>query len=265
MIDGPLRNWPRAFGPDQWVRVLAQTTSTQDAARALASSTQQRIFIAARQTRGRGSRGRAWSDRHGLGLAMTISFPASSTANGPLDAGILPLACGLAAIDAITRLCGKHSPRLGLKWPNDVVQVDASGRGVRKLGGILIEAAQGCLFAGIGINVHQQEADFEPSLRRDAVSLRQLGVHLSRPVLGAAIVASLAGILEASPQTVLDRWKQHDALRGARGSFEHNLQTFIGTVLHIEPTRSIELRLADGQTVSLPAATTVRIRPHAAG
>lgn len=265
MIDGPLRDWPRAFHPDRWVRFFAQTTSTQDAAKQLASCSQQRIFIAARQTRGRGSRGRTWTDPHGLGLAMTISLPAGNAASGVIDPAILPLACGLAVIDAITHLAGPRTPRLGLKWPNDVMQVDASGRGVRKLGGILIEASHGCLFAGIGINVHQQDSDFVPSLRREAVSLRQLGVRLSRPGLAAAIVEALDTLTRAPSDSILDRWKQHDALRGVHGSFEHNLRTFTGTVLHIEPTRSIELRLDDGEKVVLPAATTVRVRPSAAG
>jgi BirA family biotin operon repressor/biotin-[acetyl-CoA-carboxylase] ligase len=142
MIDGPLRDWPLAFRPDRWVRVLAQTTSTQDVARQLSCTSQQRVFIAARQTKGRGSRGRTWNDPRGLGLAMTMALPRNAP-TGPIDPTILPLACGLAVIDAIKRLLGPRSPRLGLKWPNDVMQVDASGRGVRKLGGVLIEAAQG--------------------------------------------------------------------------------------------------------------------------
>ena len=111
MIDGPLRDWPAAFRGDRWVRVLAQTTSTQDAARALASLSQQRIFIAARQTRGRGSRGRTWADPHGLGLAMTIALPADPQR---IDPAILPLACGLAVIDAMKLLAGAKAPRLGL-------------------------------------------------------------------------------------------------------------------------------------------------------
>jgi biotin-(acetyl-CoA carboxylase) ligase len=182
-----------------------------------------------------------------------------------IDPAILPLACGLAVIDAITHLSGPRTPRMGLKWPNDVMQVDTSGRGVRKLGGILIEASHGCLFAGIGINVHQQDSDFVPSLRSEAVSLRQLGVRLSRPGLAAAIVEALDTLTRAPSDSILDRWKQRDALRGVRCTFEHDQQTFTGTVLHIEPTSSIELRLDNGTIRSLPAASTVRVRPPAAG
>jgi len=261
MIDGPLRDWPAAFRSDRWVRVLAQTTSTQDAARGLASRSQQRIFIAARQTRGRGSRGRTWTDPHGLGLAMTIAIPADPQR---IDPAILPLACGLAVIDAVRLLAGAASPRLGLKWPNDVMHVDASGRGVRKLGGILIEAAHGCLFAGIGVNVHQQPTDFEPSWRSEAISLRMLGIRISRPQLAAAIVESLDGCLADSSATIIERWIQYDALRGLRCSFEHDRQIFSGTVVSIEPTQRIQLRLDSGELRWLPAATTVRCRPPGA-
>jgi hypothetical protein len=71
--------------------------------------------------------------------------------------------------------------------------------------------------------------------------------------------------MESGPEAIIERWKQHDALRGMRCSFEHDCRTFTGIVLGIEPTRCIRLRLDDGGERALPAASTVRVRPSAGG
>lgn len=78
---------------------------------------------ALRQTAGYGQRGRTWrSPEGGLYLAVALPLPAVPTH--------LPFIVGLACHDALA------CPEIGLKWVNDLV-----ARG-RKLGGILVEAAQ---------------------------------------------------------------------------------------------------------------------------
>ena len=77
--------------------------------------------------------------------------------------GWLPLAAGVAVVDAVADVTGV---RAGLKWPNDVL---AGGNG--KLAGILAEVARPAIVIGLGLNVTQA-----PEAVAGATSLLQLGV-----------------------------------------------------------------------------------------
>jgi BirA family transcriptional regulator, biotin operon repressor / biotin---[acetyl-CoA-carboxylase] ligase len=114
-------------GDAQFVR-LGSVTSTQDVARGLPVGS---IVIADHQTAGRGRLDRRWEAEPGS--ALLVSFV--------LEPGqVLSLAAGVAA----ARACGD---RVRLKWPNDLLLDDS------KLGGILVETAQGKAVCGIGINL----------------------------------------------------------------------------------------------------------------
>ena len=89
------------------------------------------IVIADHQTAGRGRLHRPWDAP--AGTALLVSFVLNPD---PL----LSLAAGVAAAEA----CG---PPVLLKWPNDLLLDE------RKLGGILVETAQGKAICGVGINL----------------------------------------------------------------------------------------------------------------
>ena len=102
------------------------------------------------QTSGRGRLDRNWESMHGLGIALSIAITAERIA-GPLTS--IPLRTGLAAVRAL-EVCGLEAD---LKWPNDIV-LSGGVRGLRKLGGILVQRFPECIVMGIGINVaHSQE------------------------------------------------------------------------------------------------------------
>jgi BirA family biotin operon repressor/biotin-[acetyl-CoA-carboxylase] ligase len=184
------------------VHRLESVASTNDAARDLAQAgaAHGTAVVAREQTRGRGTKGRAWHSPAGLGLYA--SFIVRGPGGGPVPSPhLLPLAAGLAASDAIAAGAGIE---VRLKWPNDLVF------GGRKLGGILSEAVTGSAggdFAvvGAGINVGHGPGDFPPELRDAATSLRIAG--------GAAVAvdALFDGLCRA-----LDSW--YNALaRGEKG------------------------------------------------
>lgn len=147
------------------VRVLRETGSTQDAARAAAGGRPGLIVTTGVQTAGRGQQGRVWEQGAGLGVAATFVVGAG-------DSGRLSMAAGLAALEACEGAVGSACG-LGIKAPNDVV-VDGD-RGRWKVAGVLIEQAGGLACVGVGINVGQVEGDFPEPLRGTAVSLRMLG------------------------------------------------------------------------------------------
>lgn len=154
------------------VHRLERVSSTNDAARALAlaGAVHGTAVLAREQTRGRGTKGRAWHSPAGLGLYA--SFVVRGAAGGPLPSPhLLPLTAGLAAADAISALTSVH---VSLKWPNDLVL------GGRKLGGILSEAVSGgpggdFAVVGVGLNAGHSAADFPADLRDAATSLRMAG------------------------------------------------------------------------------------------
>src|ERR1700742_951045 len=158
------------IGPDlQWRRLdIVERTGSTNAdllARAAAGADNAgAVLIAAQQTAGRGRNGRVWSSP-GAQLTMSVGVDGGDV---PPDAwGWLPLATGVAVVDAVAAVAGVDA---GLKWPNDVL---AQGR---KLAGILTEvaAAQRFIVVGIGLNVTLRDDEVPDA---DATSLRALGVE----------------------------------------------------------------------------------------
>ena len=113
------------------------------------------VLLAERQTGGRGRRGRAWTSP----LASNIYLSLARIFSGGLARlPGLSLVAGVATAEALHAL-GYTDVRL--KWPNDVVVVDADG--LRKLGGLLIEgggehAGPVRAVLGLGLNVRMPPA-----------------------------------------------------------------------------------------------------------
>jgi BirA family biotin operon repressor/biotin-[acetyl-CoA-carboxylase] ligase len=164
------------------IDVVAETGSTNAdlIARAAAADIDGAVLIAEHQTAGRGRQGRGWSDVPGAQIAMSVGVAALSV---PSDGwGWLPLATGVAVVDAIREVTGIET---GLKWPNDVL---AEGG---KLAGILAEVAtpRRTIVVGLGLNVtlHRDEVSIP-----DAISLLDLGVNaLDRANIIIAILHNL--------------------------------------------------------------------------
>jgi len=113
------------------------------------------LLVAERQTGGRGRLGRSWRTERGASLTFSLALPIARA-----DWSGLSLAIGVAVADALEPSHG--TPRIGLKWPNDLWLLDAPGSG-RKLGGILIEtaplAASRVAVIGIGLNIAGRQVD----------------------------------------------------------------------------------------------------------
>lgn len=125
------------------------------------------LLVAEQQTHGRGRQGRVWQSARGRSLTFSLALPFA-----PADWSGLSLAVGLAVADALDPPASRPpgaTPRIGLKWPNDLWLMnppdadedlgDAEPPG-RKLGGVLIEtissSSQGQrrhTVVGIGLNV----------------------------------------------------------------------------------------------------------------
>jgi BirA family biotin operon repressor/biotin-[acetyl-CoA-carboxylase] ligase len=113
------------------------------------------LLVAEQQTRGRGRLGRGWTASAGASLTFSLALPLA-----PAQWSGLSLAVGLALAEALDPPEGAGAtPRIRLKWPNDLWLMDGPGHG-RKLGGILIETVsvgqrRMCVI-GVGLNVLPQ-------------------------------------------------------------------------------------------------------------
>jgi BirA family biotin operon repressor/biotin-[acetyl-CoA-carboxylase] ligase len=150
----------RRAHPGNVVHYYPTVASTMTEASALANSGAHHgtVVLADEQTAGIGRLGRSWVSHAGAGIYCSVLLRLK------LKPGNLPIASlllGLATAEAIQK-----STQLvcDLRWPNDVLIAE------RKVAGILTHLTEGCIVAGIGINVNQ--LSFPEGLRTPATSLR---------------------------------------------------------------------------------------------
>ena len=145
------------------------------------------LFVADKQTAGRGRRGRDWSSPAGTNIYFTLLLKPEFA---PDKASMLTLVMA----HAVQRAVERYLP-CGIKWPNDIV---VNGR---KVCGILTEmsVASGSIeyvVIGVGINVGRQT--FAPELVDKAASLEQeCGYPLSRTELLADIMEQFEAVYES--------------------------------------------------------------------
>jgi len=139
--------------------------------------------ITARQTGGRGRFGRSFSSGEG-GLWLSAVVPADG---GLSNWGGFSLAVGLHLFHMLENL---EVPGARLRWPNDLMA------GSKKLGGLLIEQGiRGTLTVGLGMNLHNQPWEDDPSLELTATRLQD--VMENPPTLMELVVLCLDAIAEA--------------------------------------------------------------------
>jgi BirA family biotin operon repressor/biotin-[acetyl-CoA-carboxylase] ligase len=137
------------------LHVLGETTSTNDEAKRAGKlgAPHGSVWIAERQTAGRGRQGRLWESPGGENLLFSVLL---RHAGSPARLPLVALVAGLAVAEAVSRAA--PSATLQIKWPNDVV-VPSEGGGLRKVAGVLVETSiagsvADAIVVGIGVNVH---------------------------------------------------------------------------------------------------------------
>ena len=220
-------------------RHFARTDSTNTRARELAAAGAPHgtVVTAAEQTEGRGRQGRTWTAPPGKALLYSALLR-------PLDERhlMLPLAVPLAVCGAAEEL--HPGIECAVKWPNDIWLEG------RKLAGVLVEARpqDGWAVMGVGLNLCIAAEEFPPDLRDRATSLfdpsngfvapsdpnegsrdggrRSLPAVAPPTPIPTALSASqvlsrhLDHWVEVDHATVLAAWRERDALRGRKISWE---------------------------------------------
>lgn len=271
--------------PVPFVGVWERATSTNDLARAAAADigaalAAGSVFLADRQTAGRGRFGRRWaSPPGGLYLSLLVAAPPGE-GNAPTVArfSLLPLAAGLAAAEAVERTVGL---RPELRWPNDL---DRDGG---KIGGVLVETglppppsrrgaddppAPPLAIVGFGINLGpvELEADPETDPPPDAPTPIRPPAWLppatDRARLAAAVTAAFHRHSRAAlrePEAFVARWEAASpTARGARCRARlADGRPASGRTEGLAPDGAIRVRLDSGALVPVHASDALSFVP----
>lgn len=214
------------------------------------------VFLAERQTAGRGRGANPWHSPQSTGIYCSVVL---RPALPPSEALLFSLAAGLAVQAAIQEIDSRVKP--DLKWPNDVL---IEGK---KFCGILTEMNAEAtrvrhLVVGIGINVNQ--ASFPAELQPLATSLRlATGTEWSRVDVCAALLKSLdseyRNLLEkpGARESILRRFQESSSsVRGRQVRVEENVP-FEGVTEGLDARGFLQVRTPQGMRTVLSG--TVRL------
>ncbi len=230
-------------GPLDRVRVVAETKSTQDAAREAAGGKPGLVLIAGRQTGGRGRLGRSWLDDGGHGLAISMLVDA-----GAID-DLFSIRVGIGACQACEAALGRHCR---LRWPNDVLE---PGRGGKKLAGVLVEVRDGLAVVGIGINIKQLAGDWPAVLASREGSPAQLGFEGTRIDVACLLVGALTQAFEMPAADALKLWRKREWLIGRRCALIVGSRRIVARVQGITPAGTLAVVHDDGHAEDLASAS----------
>ena len=183
------------------------STNTELMRRAREGRQEPILLVAEQQTAGRGRLGRPWRSAVGDSLMFSLGLPLA-----PQDWSGLSLAVGVSVAESLQPQwpeAGSSTPRIGLKWPNDLWL-----SGDHKLAGILVETASfiapggqaafgGGLDAqkspryvvvGIGINVLPRSPE---GMSMPPGSLQEVEPGLDAPTALQRIVPPLVAMLQS--------------------------------------------------------------------
>ncbi|OYR39915.1 biotin--[acetyl-CoA-carboxylase] ligase [Halorubrum sp. Ib24] len=228
--------------------------STNDRARELAADGAADVAVVAdEQTGGRGRLDREWVAPSGGVWLSVVTRPTVSPARAPL----FTLAAAVATVDA----CREVGVDAHIKWPNDVLvggdgaggaagDADRSGRGGRKLAGILTEMEGEAdrvswLVVGVGVN-----ANLDPeALPGDATSLRaETGDDVDRRRFAATLLERFAALAETADRSdrILAAWRERASTLGRRVRVETPTGAVTGTAVDVESPGALVIDTGDG-------------------
>ncbi|MFA6688430.1 MAG: biotin--[acetyl-CoA-carboxylase] ligase [Sphaerochaetaceae bacterium] len=200
------------------IRFYDEVESTNKTAKLLAmdGAAHGTVVVAARQTGGRGRRGRSFASPEG-GIYISVILKPSVMHLDMDGALLITSAVAVAVSRAISTVCGIE---VSIKWVNDLFY---NGR---KVCGILSEGVSDfesggldCIVVGVGVNFSTPLQAFPDELREIAGSLfpsddaRPRGVSRSR-LAGAIISAILAESASVSSRKFLEEYRRRSFLIG---------------------------------------------------
>jgi BirA family transcriptional regulator, biotin operon repressor / biotin---[acetyl-CoA-carboxylase] ligase len=231
-----------------------------------AEDTAPTLLVAEAQTQGRGRQGRSWQAAAGASLTFSLSMRLA-----PADWSGLSLAVGLALAEALDPWppgATVHRPRIGLKWPNDLLLLDDAGVG-RKLAGTLIETVGAGsarrVVVGVGINVLPLPLR---DLSQGYACLHEMDHDASAPHTLMRVALPLVRAIQHFEAHgfagLVPRYARRDALAGqpVRTTLAHLPE---GVADGVDPDGALRVRTGDGLQRVSAGDVSVRLQGEATG
>jgi BirA family transcriptional regulator, biotin operon repressor / biotin---[acetyl-CoA-carboxylase] ligase len=210
---------------------------------------------AARQTAGRGRRGRTWISEPGnLYASLLLTDPAPAERWPQLS-----FVAALAIYDAVVAVAHTFASKLAIKWPNDLLLDGA------KFAGVLIEGSDvgaGAVAVGIGVNCvsHPAETNY-PATELAGVSPETL----FRPLSATMVARVMQWDRGQGFPAIRADWLAHAAGRGEEMRVRLPDRELTGRFEALDETGALKLRLADGGVTTIAAGDVFLREPAAAG
>jgi BirA family biotin operon repressor/biotin-[acetyl-CoA-carboxylase] ligase len=224
--------------PDLFFFEECGSTNTE-AKKYAASGVRNAVFVAARQTEGRGRMGRSFLSSEG-GLYLSYLFHPDIR---PADAVMITV---YAAV-CLSRIIEELTPvRVGIKWVNDLIV------GGKKLAGILTEGAftedgERFRYAVVGIGLNVERVGFPPELADIATDIEtESGTAPDISLIAALLVRELRKFSEASPADYMDEYRMRSLVKGRRVRVERADKSYFATVLSIGDDASLSVITDEG-------------------
>ncbi len=180
-----------------WIRDVqwfSEIDSTNSAARRVTgnhegnSALLPTLFVADRQTTGRGRSQRVWWSPEGC-LMLTLALSGQTLPSRPEEWSQLALLSGMAVANTVAQFVEPNSVQL--KWPNDVYVLE------KKIAGVLIESDTKVWLVGIGLNVNMNWSAAPKEIARQATCMRSAsGCGVEVPVVLVELMEELHRTLE---------------------------------------------------------------------
>ena len=240
------------------------------------------LLVAEHQLAGRGRQGRPWQAVAGSSLTFSLALPLH-----PPDWSGLSLAVGVALAEALDPWPAAQSgrtPRILIKWPNDLWLVDAISPAAspatpptaspavgRKLGGILIETVssgtQRLAVIGIGLNVLPMSIGTADASSGFAC-LHELDARVSAPQALARVALPLVVALRQFERSgfapFAERFAARDLLFG-RSVSTTQADVAEGVAQGVSASGALQVRTASGLRALSSGEVSVRPGPLARG
>ncbi len=228
------------------VVVFGETDSTNTRAKLYAKDAKDRastVFIARRQTAGRGRLGRSFISEEG-GLYMSyLSYPALPAE----DTIKLTAYAAVALCDTVREFCGAEP---GIKWVNDCFI------GEKKLAGILTEGAfsndgSRLEYTVVGIGVNLSRVDFG-DLSDIATDLEtECGRVIDISDFAVSLAEKLSGFESSDPDVYMKRYSELSVLTGRRVKVITPTEFYFAKVLGVNLDGSLSITTDNGDSLNL--------------
>jgi len=219
------------------------STNAEAARRAGAGDAGPYWLLAARQTAGRGRRGRSWTSEPGN---LFITYLGVSD-RPPGEIALLSFAVALAVADVADNVLGRAAALV--KWPNDVMVLG------RKISGILLEsgalgAGRTWVAVGIGINIASAPTDVDqPIAALSALANgKTISVESVEQVLRRRLGFWSGRIEREGFAPIREAWLARAHGMGAAATARLGNEEVAGVMRGLGADGALELELPDGRT-----------------